>query len=147
MVRGFSSPRKSEGYLIMIPILNHNNKIKQRNIYTRITILQKYYLILQTSPKIRCFTLTGIAQLVGRCPANHKVTNWRLDSWSGCMPGLQARPLVGGVQEATDQCFSPSLSPPFSLSLKINKMSEKKRSIPWLCLHRQSLSFQEMYYM
>ena len=42
------------------------------------------------------------------------------DSWSGHMPGLQARSPVWGVQEATDQCFSP-LSPSFPLSLKINK--------------------------
>ena len=37
------------------------------------------------------------------------------------MPGLQAGSPVGGVQETTNQCFSPSLSPSFSLSLKRNK--------------------------
>ena len=40
----------------------------------------------------------------------------RFDSQSGHMPGLWARSPDGGVQEATDQCFSgtcffPSLSP------------------------------------
>ena len=45
-----------------------------------------------------------------------------LNFQSGHMPGLQARSPVGGTWEATTQwCFSPSVSPSFTLSLKINK--------------------------
>ena len=53
------------------------------------------------------------------------------DSQSGHMPGLWARSLVGGMQEATDGCFSRTLMffylflPPFS-SLKINKIFKNK---------------------
>ena len=51
------------------------------------------------------------------------------DSQSGPMPGLQTRSPVGGVWEATTHwCFSPSLSPSFPLSLKINKFFTKKKS-------------------
>ena len=46
----------------------------------------------------------------------------QFDSQSGHMPGLWARSPVGGAPEATIHwCFSPSLSPSFPLSLKINK--------------------------
>ena len=45
------------------------------------------------------------------------------DSQSGHMSGLQARYPVQGTREATAHwCFSPSLSPSLSLSLKINKI-------------------------
>ena len=44
------------------------------------------------------------------------------------MPGLWARSLVGGAQEATTHwCFSPSLSPSLPFSLKINKYYFLKR--------------------
>ena len=49
------------------------------------------------------------------------------------MPGLQAGSPVGDVREATNccfsyaLCFSPSLSPSFPLSLKINKILKKKK--------------------
>ena len=57
------------------------------------------------------------------------------DSQSGHMPGLWARSLVGGVWEATNECFSctsmflSSLSSSLPLSLKINKYIQKKRLI------------------
>ena len=38
--------------------------------------------------------------------SSHKLKGCWFDSQSGHMPGLQARSLVGGVQEATNQCFS-----------------------------------------
>ena len=54
-------------------------------------------------------------------PACEPRGHW-FDSWLGHMPGLRARPSVGGVQQATAHwCFSPSLSPSLPLSLKINK--------------------------
>ena len=49
------------------------------------------------------------------------------DSQSGHMPGLQARPPVGDMWEATTHwCFFPSLSPSLPLSLKINLKIKKK---------------------
>ena len=53
------------------------------------------------------------------CPGWYGSVDWVLackpkghwfNSHSGHMPGLQARYPVGSVQEATDLCFSPSLS-------------------------------------
>ena len=52
---------------------------------------------------------------------SHKPKVHWFDSQSGHRPGLWARSLVGGVGEATDQCFSPFLSPSFPFLLKINK--------------------------
>ena len=46
----------------------------------------------------------------------HKVEGHRFDPWSGHMPGFG--PQSGHVQEATNQCFSPFLSPSLPLSLK-----------------------------
>ena len=43
------------------------------------------------------------------------------DSWLGRTPGFQTRSLTGGMREATDRCFSFSVSPSLPLSLKINK--------------------------
>ena len=40
----------------------------------------------------------------------HKPRSCPFDSWSGHMPGLWARSLVEGVQEATNQCFSFTLT-------------------------------------
>ena len=53
--------------------------------------------------------------------SSHKVKGHRSDSPSGHRPGLQAGPQSGCMWEATNQCFSPSLSPTHPLSLKINK--------------------------
>ena len=61
----------------------------------------------------------GVAQWIEHWPMNQKVAN---SIWSGPMPGLWARSAVGGVQEATNQCFSPSLSP----SLLLSPLSENK---------------------
>ena len=63
--------------------------------------------------KRMCVALTGVK---GRW------FNYQL----GHMPELWARSLVGGMRGATDvslshSCFSPSLSPPLPLMLKINK--------------------------
>ena len=46
------------------------------------------------------------------------------DSWSGHIPGSRA-----SVQEATNQCFSPSLAPslPFSLKMTKEKRENKER--------------------
>ena len=54
---------------------------------------------------------------------------YQFDSQLGHMPGLQAKSPVGDDQEATNQCFSPSLSPSLLLSLKIKskKKEEEKR--------------------
>ena len=41
--------------------------------------------------------------------SSHKPKGHWFDFHSGHMPGLQARSLVGGVQEATNQCFSRTL--------------------------------------
>ena len=54
--------------------------------------------------------LTAVARWVGCHPANLKVTN-------SIMPGFWARLLAGGVQEATNRCFSAFLHP-FLLSKK-----------------------------
>ena len=49
----------------------------------------------------------------------------QFDSQSGYLPGLQARSPVGGVQEATNRLFSPSLSPTLPLTLKIKSFLKK----------------------
>ena len=59
------------------------------------------------------------------CPGELK-GHW-FDSHSEHMPGVQARSLVVVVWEATDWCFSPSLSPSIPFSLKINKIFKNKR--------------------
>ena len=46
---------------------------------------------------------------------------------SGHVPGLWVSSLVGGVQEATDQCFSLTMMF-LSLSLKISKINNKNIS-------------------
>ena len=66
--------------------------------------------------KYRC----GWCGSVDWAPAREQKGHW-FDSQSGHVPGLQAGSLVGGVWEATDRCFSPSLPPSLPLSLKINK--------------------------
>ena len=54
----------------------------------------------------------------------------------GHVPGLWARSPVGGVQEATSQCLSPSLSPCLPISLKINnKNLLKKENMGWTWPH------------
>ena len=65
-----------------------------------------------------------VAQLVGA--SSYTPKGCGLNPQSGHMPGLQARSPVGGVQEATDQCFSLtsmflSLSFPLSSPLTKNK--------------------------
>ena len=67
----------------------------------------------------------GSVRWVSSC----KLKGGRFDSWSGYMSGLQARSPVGGVQEATNRCFSHTrmffsfcFSLPSLLSKKINKI-------------------------
>ena len=57
--------------------------------------------------------LTGVAQWITK--------GCRFDFQSGHVTGLWARSLAQGVQEATDQCFSPSPSPSLPLPLKQNQ--------------------------
>ena len=76
-------------------------------------------------------TLTSVAQLVGHCPANRKV--------SGSNPGQGTCWVAGSVpkwgvfeRQLTDislsyQCFSPFLSSSLPFSLKINKILKNKR--------------------
>ena len=59
---------------------------------------------------------------VGWTPSCKPKGCW-LDSWSGYMPRLWTRFQVGGMNKATHQCFSPSLSPYFPLCLKKKKKS------------------------
>ena len=44
----------------------------------------------------------------------------------GLSTSLQTERSLGGMQESTNQCFSPSLSPSLSLCVKINKIFFKK---------------------
>ena len=55
---------------------------------------------------------------------SHRLKDHWFNSWSGYMPGLQARSLVGCVQEATNWCFSHTsmfLSLSFSLPSPLSK--------------------------
>ena len=71
------------------------------------------------SPQRVTWTLAGVTQWTEYQPSNQRVTGW-IPSL-GHMTGLWTRSPVGGTPEATTHwCFSPSLSPSFSLS-KINK--------------------------
>ena len=71
----------------------------------------------------------GCCHSVDSVPACEPNGSW-FNSQSGHMPGLQARSPVEGTQEATTHgCFSPSLSPFFSLSLKIKNKILKKINI------------------
>ena len=65
--------------------------------------------------------LAGVAQWIECQPKGLQV-----NSWSGYIPWLRARSPFGGVREATDQCFSPSLSPSLPLSLKIKKKKKEE---------------------
>ena len=83
---------------------------------------------------------------VNSCPGWCSSVDWVLackprghgfNSQPGHMPRLQARSPVGGTREATIHwCFSPSFSPSFPLSLKINKIYFSKQlsiqSVPFL---------------
>ena len=70
------------------------------------------------------------------CKAKH----CRFDSQSGHMPGLQARPPLGGTREAaTHWCFSPSLLLSLTLSLKINKFFKIAEFILFVIILQWSL--------
>ena len=56
------------------------------------------------SYKERVPALTAVAQLVGHCPENRKVTSL-IPSQGTCL-GCGFGPQLGRVQEATNQCFS-----------------------------------------
>ena len=67
--------------------------------------------------KNQCPALTKVTQWVGRYNANQRVTNL-FPSQGKCL-GCRSGPQLGAcVQEATNQCISPSLT----LFLKINKI-------------------------
>ena len=53
----------------------------------------------------------------------------RLIPGQGTCLGFRFSPQLGHIQEATDQCFSPSLSPSFPFSLKIKNKIFKKLNI------------------
>ena len=62
---------------------------------------------------------------LGGWVSSHKAEDHWFDSQSGHMPGLQARSLLGGMQEGADQCFSQTLmflSLSFSLPSPLSKM-------------------------
>ena len=63
---------------------------------------------------------SGWCDSVDRVPACERKGH-RFGSRSEYILGLQARSPVGGMWGATDQCFSPFLSPSLPLSLKISK--------------------------
>ena len=67
--------------------------------------------------------LIGLAQLVGHCPANQKVTGSIL--CQGTCLGYRPGPPAGGEQEVADGCFScTSMFLSFSLSL-LSPLSKK----------------------
>ena len=70
-------------------------------------------------------TRPGWCGSVDWVPACEPKRHW-FNSPSGHMPRLWARSLVGGLQKATNGCFSPYLSPSLPLSLKINKIFKKE---------------------
>ena len=63
--------------------------------------------------------LTGVAQWVGCRTVNQKVTGL-IPSQGACL-GCMGQVPSWGVKEATDRCFSPSLSPSLLFSLKVNR--------------------------
>ena len=65
--------------------------------------------------------LTGVAQWIECQPASRRVTG-SIPTQGTYMPGFRAGSPVGDMREATDGCFSPSLSPSLPLSLKVNKI-------------------------
>ena len=69
--------------------------------------------------------LNGVAQLVGHSSTKQKVAIF-IPSQGTCL-GCRFDPWSGYLREATDQCFSPSLSPSLPLSLKINNYFLKRK--------------------
>ena len=74
--------------------------------------------------------LTGVAQWVGHCPANQKVAS-SITSQGTCLssrpgPWLEACKRQPINVSLAHIYFSPSLSPSFPLSLKINKIFKEK---------------------
>ena len=92
--------------------------------YTQIWGLNSpYWPILYLVPQVLKLQVhPGWCGSVDWVPASLWTKGCQFNSQSGHMPGLQARTPVRGTWEATTHCcFSPSLSPSFPLSLKINK--------------------------
>ena len=67
----------------------------------------------------------GVVQWIGCRPANLKVAS-SIPDWGTCL-GCEPSPWLGACERhpidvsLAHQCFSPSLSPSFPLSLRINK--------------------------
>ena len=101
------------------------------------------------SIKFTHLALTSVARLVGRRPAKRKVIC--LIPGQGTCPGCRFSPPSGCIQEATNQCFSPFLSPSLLLSLKINCFlkvhpfkaynSMNFRKYRELCIHTHNQGF------
>ena len=95
------------------------------------------YLCRRLAPPLRLYVLNRINYVVITkhqiplyCPGLCGSVDWVLafePTVTGLIPGQGtclvwgARSPVGCMQEATNRCFSPSLSPSLPLSLKINK--------------------------
>ena len=64
-------------------------------------LLQPHLLNKYVKSKYLEGSLAGVAQWIECWPENRKVTGRRFYSWSGHMPGLQARSPFGGMRKAT----------------------------------------------
>ena len=59
--------------------------------------------------------------------SSHKAKGHQFDSRQGIHLGCRFGPWLGCIREATNQRFSPSLTPSVPLSLKINQIFKKKK--------------------
>ena len=102
-----------------------NNKIhrKRKLSYQNLFLGNLWFLTtksIKTIPLRITYTSPGWCGSVVECQSeNQRVTG--LIPSLGHLPGLQARSPVGGAQETTTRCLSPSVSPSLHLCLKINK--------------------------
>ena len=102
--------------------------LRKAFIYSFLHLPQIYIYIVTW--KCLYFALTGVAQLVGHCPAKQRVAN-SIPDW-GALPGWWVQLLVGAYARGNQLMFLShtevlSLSPSPLLSLKINKILEKNK--------------------
>ena len=128
---GFSMSYTFLNLLLSILYLPIMLLIPYTNLYFLIPFL--FSPILLTLLLSKCFLFhPSCCSLVDWVP-DYELKCCQFYSLLGHMPGLRARSPFGGMEEATNRCFFPSLFPSLPLFLKINKLRKKCSLYPWVC--------------